>query len=243
MANGEAADAGNVGRAEGVRTQIFLQPIAAPAVLGYFAGATGFLLFGVWFAGALGGAKNAVTLFPFLLLFAGFGQLAAGLWSVKARDAVGASLFCAWAGFWIGYALLWMMDAVGAITLPRFGPGFQPLGQWFIYMAVITWTIAMAALARNPAQSLSQAVAAAAATIAAAGLLAGAPGWQHVAGWIFVASSAAFLYHATALMINALFSKVVLPHFSWRTEENALGSEPLRPIEFPRGEPGVKVGQ
>lgn len=85
MATTDTADAGRVAHADGISTHIFLQPIAAPAVLGYFAGATGFLLFGVWFAGALGGAKNAVTLFPFLLSFAGFGHVAAGLWSVKTR--------------------------------------------------------------------------------------------------------------------------------------------------------------
>jgi succinate-acetate transporter protein len=243
MVNSERSELASASGVNGVQTDIFLQPIAAPAVLGYFASATGFLLFGVWLAGELGGARGAVTLFPFLLLFPGFGQFIAGLWSVKARDAVGASLFCAWGGFWIGYALLWMMDAVGAVSLPRFGGGFQPLGQWLFYMAVITWTIAFAALARSPGQFVGQAVAGAATTIAAAGLIAGSAGWQTAAGWIFVASAAVFLYHSTALMVNALFGKVVLPHLSWRREENVLGSRPLEPIEFPQGEPGVKVGQ
>lgn len=230
-------------RADGIRTHIFLQPIAAPAALGYFAGATGFLLFGVWLGGGLGGTKDAVAMFPFLLLFAGFGQFTAGVWSVKARDAVGAALFMSWGGFWIGYGLLWLMDAVGTITLPTFAHGFEALGQWFIYMSVITWTIAIAALGRSPGQFVSQSLAAAAATIASAGLIAGSHGWQQAAGWIFVAAAAVFLYHSTALMVNALFGKVLLPHLSRRSEENVLGAQPLRPIEFPHGEPGVKVGQ
>lgn len=228
---------------DGVQTSIFLQPIAAPSVLGYFGGAAAFLLFGVWFAGALGPAKNAIVLFPFLLLFGGIGQLGAALWSYKARDAVAASLHGVWGGFWIAYGLLWLLDATGVLALPLFSKGFEPLGQWFIYMAVITWTTAFAALARSPGQFFSQAVAAGAATIACAGLIAGSAGWQHAAGWVFVAASALFMYHGAALMLNALYGRVVLPHFNWRGEENKLGAHPLDPIEFPQGEPGVKVGQ
>jgi succinate-acetate transporter protein len=148
-------------------TSIFLQPIAAPSVLGYFAGATGFLLFGVWLGGSLGGPANAIVLFPFLLLFAGIGQLVAGMWSYRPRDAVAASIHGVWGGFWLAYGLLWLLDAAGTITLPLFANGFQPLGRWFIYMAVITWTTAFAALGRSPAQFVSQATAAAASTIAA----------------------------------------------------------------------------
>lgn len=223
---------------EGIRTHIFLQPVAAPGVLGGYAGAAAFLLFGVWFAGALGPAKNAIVLFPFLLLFGGIGQLAAGLWSYRARDPVAASIHGVWGGFWLAYGLLWLLDATHVIALPAFGSGFEPLGQWFIYMAVITWTTAAAALAFSGVQFAGQALAAAAATIAAAGLIAGAAGWEHAAGWVFVAASALFAYHATALMLNALFGRIVLPHLTRRGR-----STHLEPIEYPEGEPGVKVGQ
>jgi len=233
------------GTSNGVRTSIFLQPIAAPSVLGYFAGASGFLLFGVWIAGGIASTRtNAIALFPFILLFSGFGQLAAAMWSYKARDAVAASIHGVWGGFWIAYGLMWLMDALGTIKLPVFGHGFEALGQWFIYMAVITWTTAFAALARSPGQFVSQSVAAAAATIACAALIAGSAGWLHAAGWVFVAAAALFLYHATALMLNAIFGRVVLPHFNRRREENRLGATPFAPIEFEaEGEPGVKVGQ
>lgn len=228
---------------EAVRTSIFLQPIAAPTVLGHFAGATGFLLFGVWLAGELGGAKGAAVLFPFILLFAGIGQLGAGLWSYKARDAVGASIFGVWGGFWTAYGFLWLMDVAHLLKLPPFTHGFAPLGQWLIYMAVITWTTAFAALARSPLQFISQAIAAGATTIACAALIAGSSGWEQVAGWVYVAAAALFMYHGAAFMLNALFGIVVLPHFSWRREENVLGAEPLAPIEISDAEPGVKVGQ
>lgn len=231
--------------ADGVPASIFLQPIAAPSVLGYFAGASGFVLFGIWLAGGIATTPtNAATLFPFLLLFSGVGQLGAAMWSYKARDAVAASIHGVWGGFWIAYGLLWLLDVTHVLTLPVFGHGFQPLGQWFIYMAVITFTTAFAALGRSPGQCFSQAAAGAAATIAAAGLIAGSTGWLEVSGWVFVGAGALFIYHATALMLDAIFGRVVLPHFTWRRDENAFGAQPLWPIEFEHeGEPGVKVGQ
>jgi succinate-acetate transporter protein len=187
----------------------------------------------------------AGALFPFLLLFSGIGQLAAGVWSVRARDAVGMSLFAVWGGFWIGYGVLWLLQVLGTIalpSLPTFGAGFEGLGQVFIYMAVITWTIAFAALARSPLQFVSQATGATAATIACVSLIVGAPNWQIVAGWLFVATAGLFLYHAMATMFNALFGLVVLPHFSWRREENMIGARPLEPFSLDDSEPGIKAG-
>lgn len=228
---------------EPLPVSIFLQPIAAPTVLGYFAAASAFLLFGVWLGGAIGGNSAGTMLFPFLLLFGGIGQLAAGMWSVRGRDAVGASLFSAWGGFWIGYGFMWLAALLGTFTLPSFGAGFGPLGQVLIYMAVITWACSLAALGRSPFEFLSQAIAAAAATIAAAALIAGAGVWLQVAGWAFVAASALFYYHGAATIVNGLCGRVVLPHLSWRREENVLGARPLQPIQFKHGDPGVKVGQ
>jgi hypothetical protein len=147
-----------------------------------------------------------------------------------------------WGGFWIGYGVLWLLDTTGTIALPPFTLGFGPLGQVFIYMAVITWTTAFAALARSPLRFLSHATAATAATVACASLIAGAPGWQAIAGWLFVATAGLFLYHATASMLNALFGFVVLPHLSWRRDENLIGRRPLMPFEFDDSEPGIKAG-
>jgi succinate-acetate transporter protein len=227
---------------DGVRVSSFLQPIAGPTVLGYFAAASGFLLFGTWFAGALGGVKAATAIFPFLLLFAGIGQLAAGAWSVRARDATGMALFSIWGGFWIAYGVLWLLNTLGTLVLPPFGSGFGPLGQVFIYMTVITWTTAFAALARSPLRFLTHATAATASLVACVSLLLGAPSWQAIAGWLFVAAAGLCLYHATATMMNALFGTVVLPHFSWRREENVFGAHPLQPFELEHSEPGIKAG-
>jgi hypothetical protein len=44
-------------------------------------------------------------------------------------------------------------------------------------------------------------------------------------------------------MLTGTFERVILPHGSWRMDENVPWSDPLRPVEVPQGEPGVKVGQ
>lgn len=79
----------------------------------------------------------------------GIGQLSAGLWSLRARDAAGASLFCIWGGFWIGYGLRWLLDALGTFSLPSFGAGFQPLGQVFIYLGCLGGYVASMFMLRS----------------------------------------------------------------------------------------------
>lgn len=224
-------------------TRIFLQPIAAPSVLGYFAQASGLIIYGTWLAGAWGTASSYSGFFEFILLFAGIGQLAAALWSYRARDAVAASIHGAWGAFWTGFGIYWLVATLGAAVPPAPGSINQPVGQWFIYMAVITWTTAFAALARGPGLFLNHAVLGAAAIIASAALITGSAGWQHSGGWIFVAAAGLCVYQGAALMINNVFGLTLLPLFTWRRDENAPGGRPVRAVEFSDGEPGVKAGQ
>jgi succinate-acetate transporter protein len=228
---------------EGIDTAIYLQPIAAPAVLGNFALGSFLILFGVWLAGGLP-PDSPKSFFEFILLFSGVGQLAAALWSYRARSAVGASIHGAWGAFALGFGILELLGTAGAITLPPIAASsFPAMGQWLIYMAVITWTTAFAALARSPAAFLGQATLGTATAMAAAALLSGAPGWLEVAGWLFVAAAAGAFYIGAAIMVNLVHGRILLPLLTWRREDNVPGSKPMRPIEFAEGEPGVKVGQ
>jgi hypothetical protein len=223
--------------------RIFLQPVAAPSVLGYFALSSGLIIFGTWLAGAWGSATSYAAFGEFVLLFSGVGQLAAALWSYRARDAVAASIHGAWGAFWLGFGIYWLVAVMGGITLPAPGTVNQPVGQWFIYMAVITWTTAIAAASRGPGLGLTHAVLGAAAVIAAPALITGSPGWQQAAGWVFVAAAALAIYQGAALMINGVFGVTVLPLFTWRRDENIPGGHPVQPIQLAEGEPGVKAGQ
>ena len=216
------------------QARIFLQPIAAPAVLGYFALGSGLIVWGSWFAQGWGTEKDPASFFPFLLLFGGVGQLAAALWSYRARAAVAAALHGSWAAFFLGVALIYLLATTHTITVPPRGAEWQPLGQWLIYMSVITWTTAIAALRHSPVGFLAQATLASGAAIGAAGLLAGSSGWQQVAGWTFVAAATFSFYVGAALMLDNVYGKVALPVMLRGAAD---------PIEYERGDPGVKVGQ
>src|SRR5919204_2519828 len=182
--------------------RIFLQPIAAPAVLGYFALASALFIYGSWFAQWWGTEKDASSFFPFLLLFGGVGQLAAALWGYRARAAVAAALHGSWAAFFLGVGLIYLLATTHTIVVPARGAAWSALGQWLIYMSVVAWTTAFAALPRSRVGFMAQATLGSGAAIGAAGLLLGASGWQQVAGWVFVAAAALSFYVGAALMLN-----------------------------------------
>lgn len=202
--------------------RVLLQPIAAPSVLGYFALASALIIYGSWFAGGWGGPASPHVFFPFLLLFGGVGQFAAAMWSYRARNAVAAALHGSWSAFFLGVSIMYLLATTHTIVVPAPGAHFASLGQWFIYMAVITWTTAFAVLARSRGGFLAQATLAAAATIAAPALLVGSSGWTAVAGWVMVAAAAGAYAQGGALM---------------------LGLRSAKPVQFAHGDPGVKVGQ
>lgn len=214
--------------------RIYLQPIAAPAVLGYFALGSALIIWGSWFAQGWGTEKDAASFFPFLLLFGGVGQLAAALWAYRARAAVAAALNGSWAAFFLGVGLIYLLATTHTIVVPIRGTTWPSLGQWLIYMSVITWTTAFAALPRSPAGFLAQATLASGAVIGAVGLLSGSAGWQQVAGWLFVAAAALAFYVGAALMLNAVYGMRALP---------LLLRGQAEPVEYAHGDPGVKVGQ
>ncbi len=198
-----------------------LQPLAAPSILGYFALGSALIIWGPWFAMAWGKKSDYSAFFPFLLLFGGFGQLAAALWSYRARAAASAALHGSWAAFFLGLALIYLLATVHTITIPLRGDGWQSLGQWLIYMAVISMTTAFAALAHSVPGFVAQATLAAGATLGAIGLLAGSSGVQQVAGWVLCAAGALAYAVGAYQMVSA----------------------PRDAVEYEHGDPGVKVGQ
>jgi succinate-acetate transporter protein len=215
-------------------TRIVLQPIAGPAVLGNFALAAALFVYGLWFAKVWGTDDDASAFFPFLLFFGGFGQLGAALWGYRARNAVVAALHGSWAAFWIGLSFIYLLGTTHTIHVPPRGAHWGSLGQWLIYMSVITATTALAVLARSLAGFVAQATLTAGAAFAAAGLLDASSGLDAAGGWLFVAASVLSFYVGAALTVDATYGLRVLP----------LGRAPQpEPIAYDRGDPGVKVGQ
>ncbi|HUN83184.1 MAG TPA: GPR1/FUN34/YaaH family transporter [Terracidiphilus sp.] len=215
--------------------QIYLQPVAAPSILGLygFAGAT--FMVAAHMAHWFGGARTDLYLAPFAALFGGVAQFTAGMWSYKARDGVASAMHGMWGAFWIAFGLLELAIMEGVLPAP--GPAFPALGYWFIVLAAITWMGMVAAGAESKALSAVLFFLAAGSTCAAIAYLIGSDGWTVAAGYFFIASAFVAWYTASALMFEGAFK-----HPVWSVGKPARVRQ--EPTLMPgRGEPGVIRGQ
>ncbi len=177
------------------------------------------------------------------IFFGGVGQFAAAMWAYRARDAVAAAFNGSWAAFWLGTSIMYLLVPTGAVFVPARDAMFAPLGMWFMYMAAVSFTTSLAALARSPGGFAAQAVVGVASVLAAIGLLSGSSGWDTAAGWAFVAAAALSFYIGAATMLDNVYGIIALPLLTWRRGENTVGTSTGEPIQFADNDPGVKVGQ
>lgn len=218
--------------------RIFLQPIAAPSILGLYAFAGSTLIVAAHLAGWYGNSSTIAYLVPFTAIFGGVAQFAAGMWAYKARDAIATAMHGMWGSFWIGFGILELMTATGALP-PNEGP-FPALGFWFIALAWITIMGAIAAMAENVALAVVLHTLWIGATCAAVAELLGIPpgtGINAVAGYVFILSAIAAWYTASALMFEGVSGRAVLPVGPTKQAQR----EPA--VAPGESEPGVAKGQ
>ena len=223
------------GVVEQPQARISLQPIAPPSILGLygFAGAT--FMVAAHMAHWFGTAQTDLVLFPFAAFFGGLAQFLAGMWSYRARDGVATAMHGMWGAFWMAYGLLMVLVAAGKVVIPPNGGAFPALGFWFIVLAAITWAGMVAAAAESSVVATVLGFLAAGSTIAAIANLNGIEGLSVLAGYLFIISAVIAWYAATALMVNAVYGRVVMGLGSKRS--GAPG------IQAGIGEPGVLHGQ
>ncbi|MGH9582350.1 MAG: acetate uptake transporter [Bryobacteraceae bacterium] len=216
------------------RTRIYLQPIAAPSILGLygFAGAT--FMVAANMAHWYGSAYSGLYLFPFAAIFGGLAQFLAGMWAFKARDGLATAIHGMWGSFWMAYGILMIIFAVGKIP-PSMAA--QEEGFWFIVLAAITWVGAVCARAENNGLLTVLAFLAACSTAAAFGDLAGSEWVMILAGWLLIISAIAAWYTASAMMLNDKFGREV-----WRIGK-AQHAKLRPPLSIGTGETGVIKGQ
>lgn len=220
----------------GAQPRVFLQPIAAPSILGLFGFAGATFMVAAHMAHWFGTADTNLLLVPFAAVFGGLAQFLAGMWAFKARDGVATAMHGLWGSFWMAYGILYWMFATGRVGAPA-GPYFPELGFWFVVLAAITWAGAGAAAAENKALVTVLTFLAAGATTGAIGSLAGIEWLMILTGYLFIASSFAAWYTASALMINEAFGRQV-----WSLGMSARARQ-MPPITIGSGEPGVIRGQ
>jgi uncharacterized protein len=215
--------------------RIYLQPIAAPSILGFYglAGATFIVAAHMvhWF----GTGQTALFLFPFAAIFGGLAQFLAGMWAFKARDGVATAVHGTWGSFWMAYGILYLMFAAGRLAEPI--GASAGIGFWYIVLAAITWVGVLAAGAENRATAVVLAFLAAGSTTAAIGQLSGAEWLMLVTGYLFIIASIAAWYTASALMLEEAFGKEV-----WSLGKSRI-SQQMGVVDEGVGEPGVVRGQ
>ncbi|HBY98887.1 MAG: acetate uptake transporter [Ardenticatenaceae bacterium] len=215
--------------------QVFLQPIAAPSILGLFGFAGATFIVATHMAGWYGDATTPLYLFPFAAFFGGLAQFLAGMWAYKARDGLATAMHGMWGAFWMAYGVLFLLFATGTLTQPT--GAFPALGFWFIVLAAITWVGMWAAFAENLALVVVLGFLALGATLAAIAELGGNAPLTVLAGWSFIISAVCAWYTASALMLESTFERPVLPLGKFEHAKE----EPKVAIGI--GEPGVMHGQ
>jgi succinate-acetate transporter protein len=216
--------------------RVFLQPIAAPSILGLYGLAGATFMVAAQMAHWFGSSYTTLLLVPFAAIFGGLAQFLAGMWAYKARDGVATAVHGMWGAFWMAFGILALIISSGRAPQPT-GALFPELGYWFIVLAAITWVCMGAAGSENKALVTTLAFLAAGATISAIALLIGIEGLVILAGYLFIICAICAWYTGSALMLNEAFGREV-----WSLGRSTQAQQMPR-IATGIGEPGVIRGQ
>jgi uncharacterized protein len=225
------------------RPRVFLQPIAAPSILGLagFAGATFIVASNL--AGWWGTPKSPLALAPFAAMFGGLAQFMAGMWAYKARDAIATLAHGTWGSFWLAYLILNILVGTHVITQPTPWYHNPEVGFWFFALAITTAIAAVAATVESLLLVGVLGTLAAGSGITAGAFIYGSLSWAQIGGWVFVISAGLAWYAVLAMLLAAASGRTILPLFKYTKAANQPGARPTRPIELEWAEPGVKMGQ
>jgi succinate-acetate transporter protein len=218
---------------ERYETRVVLEPIAAPSALGLlaFAGAT--FLAGAHFARWIPG--SLAPLVPLLLALGGLVQFAAGMWAFKARDGLAAAIHTVWGAHWLGFGTLQLLLLGHVLAQPA--SGSPALGWWFLVMGALIAVGALASTGENAGLLSVLTLLTGACVVMGIGQLAGSPGTQEAAGYLFASSAVCALYTAAALLIEDVRGEPLLPLGRFASAKRK------RPITSGLREPGVTRGQ
>jgi succinate-acetate transporter protein len=223
--------------------RVFLQPIAAPSILGLYGFAAATFMVTAYMVGWYGTGTSPLLIFPFATAAGGIAQGAAALWAFKARDGLATAIHGIWAAFWLGYGFLNFMVALKLIPAPLPHAAVPELAYWFFALAAITLVGMIASLGDSLALTSVLAPLWVGVGLIGVFYLLGGSGWEKVGGYVTMASAFTAFYAASAMMLASAFGRVILPVGKYRKEANVPGRQPMYPIQFELGEPGVKQGQ
>lgn len=224
-------------------TRVFLQPIAAPSILGLYGFAAATFMVTAYLVGWYGTSTSPLLIFPFATAAGGIFQGIAAIWSYRARDGLATAVHGIWAAFWIGWGFLQFMITLKLVPAPARDAAIPELAYWFWPLAAITLAAAFASLADNLGLSLVLFPLGVGAALLGVFYLVGGSFWIHVGGYLTMFSAVMAFYAATAMMFAGTAGRVILPMGKLGKDPNVPGRRPNYPIEFELGEPGVRHGQ
>lgn len=226
------------------RTRVTLTPIAAPSIMGLFGFSIATAMVGAWQAGWYGNSSTGQILWPFALFAGGLLQSIAAVVSFRARDGVAVAMHTIWGAFWLSWGLMMALASTHIIPLTTtFGTANTGFAFWFIMLGVITISGTFAAVAESGLLTVVLGTLAAGSCLTAAGFWAGNLGTTQAGGWLFVVSAAAAYLFATGMMLEGATGRAIIPLGKWSKNSNIPGRKITRPLEYPAGMPGVRVGQ
>jgi succinate-acetate transporter protein len=225
------------------RTRVFLQPIAAPSVLGLMGFAVATMMVGAWQAGWYGSASTPQLLWPFALVAGGLLQIIACVECFRARDSIALAVHGIWGAFWIGWSLLELLATTHVMTPIPLGAVNGSFGFWFIGLTLVTFSATLAGLAQGGMLTVTLASLTAGSVLTAIGFWAGNLSVTRAGGWLFVVSAAAAWLLATAMMLEQSFGRTIIPLGKFSADANIPGRMATRPVGRSAGMPGVRVGQ
>jgi succinate-acetate transporter protein len=223
--------------------RVFLQPIAAPSILGLAGFASATFIVASNLAGWWGTPHSGLVLAPFAAMFGGLAQFLAGMWAYRARDAIATLAHGTWGAFWMAYGILNILLATHVLAAPTPWYHNPEVGFWFFALAITTGIAAFAATAESLGLVSVLSTLAAGSGILAGAYLFGSHSWVVVAGWVLVFSAGFAWYTVLSMVTLAASGRTIFPLGKYKAEANIPGRKPVRPIQLEWAEPGVKMGQ
>src|SRR5438270_13199941 len=198
--------------------RVFLQPIAAPSILGLDGFAAATFMVTANLVGWYGNARSPLLIFPFATAAGGIAQGAAALWAFKARDGLATAVHGIWAAFWLGYGFLNFMIALKLIPAPAPHAAVPELGYWFFALGAITLAGAIASIGESLAISAVLFPLTVGVALLGVFYTVGGSGWEKAGGYVTMASSFTAFYAASAMMLASAFGRVIFPRGQYRKD-------------------------
>lgn len=211
--------------------RINLRPLANPLPLGIYAFGIGMLLLAAQSAGWIP-AKEEVQVGILLAAFVFPLEGAAALIAFLARDTVAATVLGLFTTSWIGIGLLLITGTPGATSLT--------LGFYLMAFAVPVLVLSIVAFTGKPLIGVMLVLSGTRAVLYGLYEFTGSIGSEHAAGYVAVAIAGTALYTGTALLLEDLRQRALLPVFRRGAGYAAMHEEPDTQLQRTRIEAGVR---